>query len=487
MKSVKLIPPAASLFESMRDWGYTLDTALADIIDNSITANSNRIDIIVERTPERTIGIIDNGHGMSYEELLEAMRYASRDPRDVREKDDLGRFGLGLKLASLSQCKRLTLVSKKNEILSAGIWDQDHVDKTGDWDLLIPDHPADIKHADKIGNSGTLVLWEKIDTLETEDDSADVQQEFTNKLNEARSHLELIFHRFLEGEPGLQKCNISLNNNPLVAYEPFNKNHPATQVTPVQKINNNVVFQVFTLPHHSKVSKSDWSHYGGRDGYLKNQGLYIYREKRLIIHGTWLRITRQTELNKLTRVKIDITNSVDSEWGITTDKSTAKLPSAVRTILKNKVDTISSTSKRVYTGKGKQLTFGTDDPAWKRFQNKNEISYEINPANPVISKFFESMDEYQKKDFTRLLNFIGSSLPIDALYADSSNEPTKIHPAFTDEDLEATALITFDFFLEKTGDDVEAACYMLKRTPPFDTYWEKTEMILTSKRGVSNG
>ena len=484
MKSVKLRPPASSFFESMRDIGYTLETALADIIDNSITAHASHIEIFAEYTPECTIGIVDNGLGMTYDELLEAMTYASKDPRDERNKDDLGRFGLGLKLASLSQCKKLTVVTKKDGILSSGIWDQDHIDETHDWDLLIPDNASEIKYADRIGKSGTLVLWENLDTLEVNENTAVSQQEFNTKLAEASSHLELIFHRFISGERSLRKCTISMNNSPLKAYEPFNENHPATQATPPQKINENVVFQVFTLPHHSKVTKSDWELYAGKEGYLKNQGLYIYREKRLIIHGTWLRITRQTELNKLTRVKIDITNSVDSEWGITLDKSTAKLPSTVRDILKNKIDSISGTSKRVYKGKGNRLTTGSISPPWNRIQNKNQISYEINPDNPVISSFLEPMDASSRKNFTKILDFIGSSFPVDALYADMGGDPQEIYPSVEDEPLKEWALTQFDFFLKMSSDNQETAVTMLKTIEPFRSHWDKTEQILVSERNL---
>ena len=219
MKEITLVPPAKSFFESMRDIGYTMETALADIIDNSITAQARTIDILIDLKPDYRICIIDDGSGMSRDELHEGMRYASKDPRDVRHRSDLGRFGLGLKLASLSQCKKLTVVTRKNGETNAGIWDQDHIDQKNDWSLQIPDDPTLVPYADMLGGSGTVVLWEKLDGIEglTENDHS--QTEFVSRINDCRSHLELVFHRFISGEPGLKKCTIKLNNDPLSGQE----------------------------------------------------------------------------------------------------------------------------------------------------------------------------------------------------------------------------------------------------------------------------
>ncbi len=188
MESVRLPPPAASFFESMRDVGYTMETALADIVDNSLTARATTIDIFADVDPDFTVSVVDNGHGMTRDELFEAMTYASRDPRDAREKSDLGRFGLGLKLASLSQCRKLTVVTRKEGQTSAGIWDQSHIDRTKEWDLLLPDDPMSVPYADRLGESGTVVLWRDIDTLEEVGDRQSAGQEFNRKLNDSRSH-----------------------------------------------------------------------------------------------------------------------------------------------------------------------------------------------------------------------------------------------------------------------------------------------------------
>ena len=103
MRTVRTAPKAAMLIESMRDIGYTLETAIADIVDNSITAGAGTIDLFADTTASDVkIAILDDGGGMDESTLFEAMRIGSRNPLDERDPYDLGRFGLGLKTASFS-------------------------------------------------------------------------------------------------------------------------------------------------------------------------------------------------------------------------------------------------------------------------------------------------------------------------------------------------------------------------------------------------
>ena len=75
-------PKAAMLIESMRDIGYSLETALADVIDNSITAGASEIHIHADASSAAPkIAIVDNGHGMTRAQLLEAMRLGSAHMR----------------------------------------------------------------------------------------------------------------------------------------------------------------------------------------------------------------------------------------------------------------------------------------------------------------------------------------------------------------------------------------------------------------------
>ena len=161
-------PNASALIEGHRDFGYDLKTALADVIDNSISAGATSVKLEVDTSSDDPwLAIVDNGTGMSEEELIEAMRLGSKNPTDARESGDLGRFGLGLKSASFSQCRSLTVLSRKEGVTSCARWDLDHVARRNTWALELLGKNASLscwRHLEGYAN-GTVVLWEKLDRL----------------------------------------------------------------------------------------------------------------------------------------------------------------------------------------------------------------------------------------------------------------------------------------------------------------------------------
>lgn len=482
MRTFNASPRPSMLIESMRDVGYSLETAVSDIIDNSITAHAKTIRIFADsNTSDIKIGILDDGEGMTKEDLLEAMRLGCRNPLDKRDISDLGRFGLGLKTASISQCRRFTVVTRHDGVTSAVIWDLDHVAKTDKWLVYISNNLTSIPWVDQLNESGTLVVWENLDRLIEKNDSSKGLSNFIRRIDETREHLELVFHRFLSGENGLRKIRILLNERPLEPLDPFHSDHPATITGPIERIrvgNHNVVVQAFTLPHHLKVSPDEWKRYAGRDDYLKNQGFYVYREKRLIIHGTWFGLARQMELTKLARVRIDMPNGLDAEWKIDVKKSSAQPPYQVRERLRRIIDTIGATSKRVYTARGRKLITDSRLPVWNRVQDKNEIVYRINSEHPVLMNFTYRLPDEMKTDFSRILELAGATLPMDALFADLGGAPEKVAGnMISDETLRYTLLTTMKN-LQAAGIKQEVICNMLKVSEPFRSNWKRTEEII---------
>ena len=276
-------PHAAALIEGLRDIGYSLETAISDIIDNSITAGARRIQIITETILGRatTSPSVDDGDGMTEEELVAAMRPGSRNPLATRDEPDLGRFGLGLKSASFSQCRRLTVVSRKSGKTSAAIWDLDDVAERNEWAVQLPDDASGIPGVDKLGQSGTLVLWQKLDRLTGgySHNAAKRAEVINQRIAETERHLRLVFHRFMEDAKPLR---ILLNGRLLRPLDPFAQKNPATIPDPEEKltlIRGDVEIQSFTLPHHKQMSKTDWEDIGGPEGHLKSQGFYLYRGK----------------------------------------------------------------------------------------------------------------------------------------------------------------------------------------------------------------
>ena len=230
-QELELPPRASTLVESLRDVGYTLRTALADVIDNSITAGARNIHLLAE-THEQSpaIGVLDDGMGMTGQELFEAMRPGSRSPLEVRERADLGRFGLGLKTASFSQCRRLTVLTRKSGTVSCAVWDLDTVAARDKWVVEIPDSPLSVRWSSRLVGDGTLVVWEKLDRLVGANGLGD-RDFLVRQLDEAVSHVEFVFHRFLSGRDG-GRVSMSLNQGRLVPFDPFHSTHPATQHHP---------------------------------------------------------------------------------------------------------------------------------------------------------------------------------------------------------------------------------------------------------------
>lgn len=231
MKDKIIIPYAPVLVESTRSIGYSFETAVADIIDNSISAGATDIRVCFMSKDPQWLCIEDNGCGMSESELETAMRYGSHSPSDVRSKDDLGRFGLGLKTASLSQCRKVTVMSKRDGQIVAACWDLDYIIQTGEWSLQLWSG-EEVKNLPghlflETNESGTVVLWQKFDRLQQE--SVNVQQTFDEKIELTRKRIALVFHRFLNAEGVGNRISITFNGDPVTGADPFLTRHPATQ------------------------------------------------------------------------------------------------------------------------------------------------------------------------------------------------------------------------------------------------------------------
>lgn len=433
--TVELPPSASVMIEAMRDIGYSFEAAVADIIDNSIAAKASEIDIRFGWVADEPwIAVIDNGCGMSKEELLEAMRPGSRNPKLERARDDLGRFGLGLKTASFSQCRELIVVTRQQSREAGLSWDLDLVARTDAWHVVEVGAAAasSLPCASAFPATGTLVLWRKIDRL----DVAGLGEQGHSALNElmdgVRQHVARIFHRFLTGEPGFRKILIRLNGQAVEPYDPFFESSVATQKLPrehVQVGGGLVTIDPFILPHHSKVSARDYERLAGPEGYLRNQGFYIYRNRRLILWGSWFRLARQEELTKLARVRIDIPNDLDYQWGIDVRKSRAHPPLIVRNVLKRIIDQIREGARRPYTTRGKVIVESSVKALWVRKVHNDRIEYEVSQGHPIISELLADLDTAARERTRRVLSVLGQTFPAAVFFSDYANAPRKVEAA----------------------------------------------------------
>ena len=477
-------PHAAALIEGLRDIGYSLETAISDIIDNSITAGAHRIEIVTETySDEPYIALIDDGEGMTEDELVAAMRPGNRNPLATREEPDLGRFGLGLKSASFSQCRRLTVVSRRAGQTSAAIWDLDDVAERNEWAVQLPDRFDLVDGIDRLGPQGTLVLWQKLDRLNGghTHDVAKRAEIINRRVAETERHLRLVFHRFMEGANPLR---LVLNQRLLRALDPFARKNAATIADPEETIHlrkGDVEIQSFTLPHHKQMSnKTDWDDIGGPEGHLKSQGFYLYRGKRLILHSTWFGLCRQSELTKLARVRIEIPNSMDADWKIDVKKSSAQLPSTVRERLKNVIERILAGSKRTYNKRGQKLVAHERLPMWHRIQADGQIRYRPNIEHPAFADFAESLPPDLRRGFFNCIALVGASLPIETLHADMAGTAEQIVPDRVDEDTLAQAVQATLSVLLAARKDIKEIKALMKDVDPFRSAWEDTERIIAA-------
>lgn len=434
------IPEASSMIETFRAIGYSIEAAVADVIDNSISAEAKNVWLNFDwKGSETWVSIKDDGFGMNNEELIQAMKPGSKNPLDGRNNKDLGRFGLGLKTASFSQCRKLTVLSKKEGFQQAfWTWDLDYVKETGKWELLkfLPDS----KLESEIDNqkSGTIVLWSDIDRLvknfHTDDTKA--LDKFLVVMEQVKNHLSMVFHRFIE--KGTIK--IWFQGRQIKAWNPFLISESATQIFPDENlVNGKVIVKGFVLPHKSKISEGTYREAEGPKGWVEQQGFYVYRNERLLLSGDWLGLYRKEEHYKLARIQIDLPNTLDSEWQIDIKKSIARPPIILREQLKAYSSKVRAQAVEVYRHKGRtvrQLPGQKFVPLWIDHKRGDKWFYKINREHPLIEKSIIQAETEPQKAIENLIRFIEETVPSKSIYIKEASDEDAIGKPFEGIDQE---------------------------------------------------
>ena len=478
MRYTDMPPYAPTLMESTRAIGYSIEAAIADIIDNSVAAKAGRVDIDFFPIGEAYISILDDGCGMSEARLISAMQYGSKDPLEEREEYDLGRYGLGMKTASLSQCRILTVITKQNGVVSGAQWNLDHVKKAESWSLIILDNTEFDKYPsyNKLASleNGTLVIWQDLDKFAIGEN--DIAEAFSRKMTLIREHLSLVFHRYLSGEQGLKKLDIRMNELSITPHDPF-LSKKSTQLMDEETIivrGSKVRVKPYILPHISKLTQKELKELGGKEGLRKQQGFYVYRNKRLLVWGTWFRLMRQGDLSKLARVQVDIPNSLDDLWTLDIKKSTATPPEDVKQNLAVIIEKISEGSKRTWTYRGKKETRDDVIHMWNRMVSREGgIFYEINADYPMIEALVSEYPGIRSK-LEVLLKQISMSLPLNSLYIDLTNDEKLANDSDTATQ-DIIALVKTIVMQQSNVADRYAMIESLKLAEPFCAYVEDIE------------
>lgn len=429
----------------MRCIGYTLETALSDIIDNSITAGARRISVQFRwNDGQPWLAVLDDGCGMSAEKLREAMRFGGDlSPSDKRDAHDLGRFGLGLKTASLSQCRCLTVVSKSDKEPYALEWDVDYLAAAGstEWHACVPSvkdlHNDAVRLLDNFGRTGTLVLWRKMDSFVSDEKRKVTEAQFDEAIARVSGHIALVFHRFLApDEPGRKAVKMDFNNTPIEPFNPFGSAVPARRELTAEAITvlgKKIGIQPFVLPHYTKISRAEYERAGGEEGYRENQGFYVYRNRRLILKGTWFRLTPKTELTKLLRVRVDIPNSFDHLWQLDVKKSRAYPPPVVLERLKEVIQNIANEGRRVYTRRGTRTVADTVH-IWAEEIAEGKACYTLNEEHPFVAHLVEDGNGGVDPQKLALLRIISGAFPVQSFHLRANDDKTEIVSAAKQEE-----------------------------------------------------
>jgi hypothetical protein len=379
---MEVLPSAGRLVNSLRDLGYEAPEAVADLVDNSIVAGARKVDITVEFSgSDSWIRIADDGRGMSAGTINEAMRYGSH--RDYAE-DDLGRFGLGLKTASMSQCRRLTVASRPSKTIArveARQLDLDFVEESDSWDIFVvgaDERPPEVAEP-LLKHTGTVVMWEDLDRILNYKNPGSewARQRLLSLADTLDVHLGMVFHRFLSGEvPRRAKLRITINGSRVEPWDPFARGESATDELKAEELELNtptgsgvVRLEPFVLPpKDSFTNEAAHRRAAGPENWNRQQGLYIYRASRLIQSGGWCRMRTQDEHTKLARIGLFFNPELDAALGINVAKMRVTLPHELKDLLREPVAMTVARAQAVYrskpdSGGGERGSRGTNSTA----------------------------------------------------------------------------------------------------------------------------
>lgn len=484
IESTDAEPEASSMIETFRAIGYSIETAIADIVDNSITAGAKNVWIDYDwKGPKSTLSILDDGTGMNNEQLIQAMRPGSKSPLDERSQNDLGRFGLGLKTASFSQTRKFTVYSK---ILGNKpvfwTWDLDYVKHEQAWKLIryIENEVNWTEKFERV-ESGTNVIWWDLDRLtkDTIEEDEEAKRKFLAIMGIVKSHLSMVFHRFIDD--GLK---IYFRDRLIEPWDPFMVGAEGLQTKPETRLGGGKIkIKGFILPHRSKISADQYNlGKGPKDSWTAHQGFYVYRNRRLLVAGDWLGLFKREVHYDLCRILIDLPNNFDDEWQIDIKKSIARPP----TIFRNQILAIAKEARNqaveVYRHKGKILKrkLASDEyfPFWEERARHGKRFYKINRKHPLLLELFSKADEL-KTEIDRVIQFIEETIPVPLITLQESENEKPLGQPFEGIDHHAireTMQKLFNNFVSE-GLSVEKAKSRILNTEPYNFYPEYIDFL----------
>lgn len=487
-------PTAHALSESMRSLGYSPETAVADLVDNSIAAKAKNIWVSVaatEAAPSGRVALLDDGVGMDAVGLLNAMRPGSKSPILARSQSDLGRFGLGLKTASFSMCRCLTVATRmKGGAVIAVRWDLEHVAKTDRWELLdgpAPEVEADVRRL--LTRTGTLVIWSQLDGIDVKDDDL---------LRRLREHLGLTFHDFLEN--GDLQIFTSMDPThetvlPVPACDPFMRGNVATVPSNPHTLPDGTKTQSFILPHWDKCNEDERVAGALGTDWRDRQGFYVYRSRRLLVAGGWLGLKRSWKKDvatQLSRIRVDFPNSLDRDWKIDVLKSRATPPQSLRPHLMRLADEARRTSTSVFLhretkprrkGNVVGMESTTHIPLWVMGEGAGGAAFQVNEAHPIIKRLL-----LESSGAHAALRLLGASMPLAQIWHEFNQNlaggPKRAGQALDSAGLRMALLDYVSYETTHAGRSATDVKSDALRIAPFDEHPDLVDEVFRSEFGI---
>jgi hypothetical protein len=492
----ELVPPLAhAMVESLRGVGYSTQSAIADIVDNSIAAAARNVWVQFHFAgSDSWISVTDDGIGMDEVVLKRAMTLGGTHPWIPRARSDLGRFGLGLKTASFAQSRCLTVATKQGGEKFVRRWDLDYIARPeiNDWRLLTSGRSGSDKLIQQLDGmtTGTVVLWQDLDRITAGMLAYDPASEdaFLSTAERSGEHLGMVFHRFLAGaRPELQ---LWLNGSRVKPWDPFMEGHPATETTPVERIHSThgvVELQGFVLPHKDRLTGQEATLAAGPEGWAAQQGFYVYRNRRMLVAGGWLglgvpRVWTMEEPYKLARIRLEFPNTADQEWDIDVKKSIARPPRLLRRRLTELAEQVRGSAKQVFAHRGaygRRAAVPDLQTAWIGRVVNGTTTYRINREHPAVLRAIESSGSGA---IEQLLRIVEETVPVQRIWLDTVEKGEIQKEAFAEAatpEVEALARATLWHLVCKVGLSKSAATARLHKTEPFQNYPDLIDRITT--------
>lgn len=494
-----IVPPdPAGMIESLSALGYTLESAVADLVDNSIDADAKHVDVIFHWAGlDSYVAVVDDGRGMTEGALLDAMAIALKGPRATREVNDLGRFGMGLKTASFSQARMLTVWSRSaNAEPATRVWDLDHVLQCGDWQLLHKPDQDTAKILDAlaggVSGSGTVVLWRRLTKMVDEFgaiDDQDAHGHFLEAIARVDRHLGMTFERFLATRRGRSRKGsmvLAINSAPVPSWDPFMAWHDATLPRPIENLEvdgHRVVVRPYVLPPKRRLTDEEYRFGAGPRGWLEQQGFYVYRNDRLIVPGEWLELPgfRKDEKHVMARIAVEVPAALDHLWSVDVKKASARPPLPLRGSLSRSAKAtrveaqgiLAAISRTTGLQKSDDLSF-----VWRPERTDGNLRLRINWQHPLVKEALQTSTD-ARPVVRALLRFIEETVPLSAIrmmFEDSEDRDYEPFSGSPPDEVLKVAERLYSAYVSQ-GLTPSQAAKRLQHTAPFNEYPDLLQLL----------